>query len=367
MKFTIIFLLLAVLHGICNLDAFCCQKPVTCTTVERCIAIPARGSIPAANIFVRQQYVNANAPVLFFVHATGWDADEWLCEQASFCPCFNTIAIDLRGHGRSTLTPALPAAGGINYTQTVFVDDINAVLSALGITSLIWVGNSIGGALGINYNANFPGVITKLVLSSTNPFIYNPDPACSMGTFPNCSVAPLPCYQFPGITFCLYEFLSTLVTEIPFPEFAAVLATQLFFTEPACTAQLQNAQNSYIAAQIEQGQAILFSIINNAFTDDQRALLPGITIPVLICQGTADMANPVGVGAFLQSQIPNSILALFENKCHFLVATAFSSFDSLVAKFINGCTLPSTITVPDTGCNICPLITPVPLATCTPT
>ena len=82
MKFPILFLLLILLHGSLNLDACCCQKPATCTTIEQCIAIPARDGIPAASIFVRQQYVNPNAPVLFFVHAVGWDADQWLCQQA---------------------------------------------------------------------------------------------------------------------------------------------------------------------------------------------------------------------------------------------------------------------------------------------
>ncbi len=352
-----------------DIKASCCVTPATCTTIEQCITVPARmiGDflIPAASIFVRQQYVNPNAPVLLFVHTAGWDADEWLCQQAQFCSCFNTIALDLRGHGRSTLTPALPAAGGINYTLDIFVEDINVVLTTLGVTSLIWVGSSIGSRIAVTYNATFPGMITKMVLSTMNPFDYNTDPACSVGTFPDCSVAPPPCYQFPAITTCFYDFLATLVTEVPFPEFAAILATQIFFTEPNCLAQLQNAQNSYIEAQVQQGPDILFSIINNALTTDQRPLLPAITIPVLICQGTADMGNPPGTGEYVQSLIPNSILALFENKCHLLVATAFSSFDSLVAKFINGCPLPTTITIPDTGCNICPLITPVPLVTCT--
>ncbi|MEO1038219.1 MAG: alpha/beta hydrolase [Pseudomonadota bacterium] len=90
------------------------------------------------------RWARAGAPRLLFAHANGFNAYTYrqMFDALSAMRDVEIIAIDLRGHGRTTL-PADPA------TMTgwqVYADDLTKVIDQLGDPPLTLAGHSLGGA-----------------------------------------------------------------------------------------------------------------------------------------------------------------------------------------------------------------------------
>jgi pimeloyl-ACP methyl ester carboxylesterase len=83
---------------------------------------------------------DGEGPAILFVHGLGCDSTDWLSQLARFRATRRVIAIDLRGHGRSSV-PEGP------YDPPTFVADLAAVLGHLGVDSCVVVGHSLGGLI----------------------------------------------------------------------------------------------------------------------------------------------------------------------------------------------------------------------------
>lgn len=105
-------------------------------------------------------------PVVVFVHGLGYDS------LASFyltlCPPvaaagMTALAYDLRAHGRTER----PATG---YRLTDFVDDLAALLDALGLHGPVHlVGNSFGGTIAFSFAARYPHRVAGIVSIEAEP------------------------------------------------------------------------------------------------------------------------------------------------------------------------------------------------------
>src|ERR1700731_1789781 len=83
-----------------------------------------------------------NGPVVCFTHSLSSDSGMW-AEQvpALLAAGFPGLRLDMRGHGGSD-----PVAG--DYTMDQLAADVAAVIEALGIGKLHYIGLSIGGVIG---------------------------------------------------------------------------------------------------------------------------------------------------------------------------------------------------------------------------
>jgi lipase len=69
---------------------------------------------------------------------------------------FRVIAVDLRGHGRSTWDPP--------WDIPTHLADLEDTCQALGIKNAFWIGHSFGGRLALELSAYAPKLISKAVL-----------------------------------------------------------------------------------------------------------------------------------------------------------------------------------------------------------
>ncbi|EKG19110.1 Alpha/beta hydrolase fold-1 [Macrophomina phaseolina MS6] len=98
------------------------------------------------------------APILL-IH--GWTCDhlDWSWQQPFLQSLgFQTIAIDQRGHGRSTILP------GNDYGPETLADDAAALLIHLGIGETIVMGHSLGTAVASALAVRHPQKVKALVL-----------------------------------------------------------------------------------------------------------------------------------------------------------------------------------------------------------
>jgi pimeloyl-ACP methyl ester carboxylesterase len=103
--------------------------------------------------------------VILMHHGVALTGDAW-CEwlPALLGAGYRVIRLDMRGFGRSESTPE-----GYGWSLPNFFADIDAVLAAEKVDSFHYVGESLGGMIGLAYAARRPDRILSCALLST-PF-----------------------------------------------------------------------------------------------------------------------------------------------------------------------------------------------------
>lgn len=79
---------------------------------------------------------------------------------------FRIIAIDIPGRGNSEWFQDKNL-----YQYSVYIADVLALLKSLNITSVDWIGTSMGGIMGMMIAASHPSIIKSLILNDIGPEI----------------------------------------------------------------------------------------------------------------------------------------------------------------------------------------------------
>lgn len=108
--------------------------------------------------------IHGAGPPLILLHGGLANADYWSNQIPVFAEKYKTIAIDSRGHGRSTFTEQ-----PISYT--LMAADVIALMDTLGIERADVVGWSDGGIIGLDIAIHHPERLNKLIAYGAN---YNP-------------------------------------------------------------------------------------------------------------------------------------------------------------------------------------------------
>jgi len=109
-----------------------------------------------------------SAPVLVLSNSLGTTLAMWKPQIAEFAGRFRVLQYDTRGHGESSVSPG-------PYTVERLAEDVLRMLDALGISSVVFCGLSLGGMIGMSLALRAPGRIKKLVLCNTAPKIGTPE------------------------------------------------------------------------------------------------------------------------------------------------------------------------------------------------
>ncbi len=101
------------------------------------------------------------APVVMLSHSLSSSMVMWNPQLGSLEPHFKVLRYDMRGHGRSE------APDGV-YTLEMLAEDAVALLDALGIDAVNFVGLSIGGMIGQAFALNHGDRLESLALCDTS-------------------------------------------------------------------------------------------------------------------------------------------------------------------------------------------------------
>lgn len=103
---------------------------------------------------------NPNGPVLMMAHAMGTSHRIWDWQVAALEDRYRLLRYDWRGHGDTDAPPG-------PYTLAQFLDDAVAVMDALELEKVHWVGISTGGMIGQGLGIHYPDRIASLSLCNT--------------------------------------------------------------------------------------------------------------------------------------------------------------------------------------------------------
>jgi pimeloyl-ACP methyl ester carboxylesterase len=111
----------------------------------------------AAGVEIATYQLGGQGPPVMLLHATGFHGRCWLPLAPALTDQFSVWSIDVRGHGASGKAP------DDRYDDwSVFVDDLLAVLEALGLDGWRGVGHSLGGAILLLAEQRRPGTFADL-------------------------------------------------------------------------------------------------------------------------------------------------------------------------------------------------------------
>nr|WP_320009567.1 alpha/beta hydrolase [uncultured Desulfobulbus sp.] len=111
------------------------------------LALPALASMQLPQITYSQdntpisyQVYGAGEPTLVFVHGWNGDSRYWHNQVSQFAQNYRVVVLDLAGHGHSGMTRSC-------YSIRAFADDVAAVVDAVGSSTNILIGHSMGGEI----------------------------------------------------------------------------------------------------------------------------------------------------------------------------------------------------------------------------
>ena len=109
---------------------------------------------------------DAGGPPILFVHGFSCDSHDWSWQIPHFVAGHRVIAVDLRGHGRSSVTEA-------GYVPLQFAADIAGLLRELNTGPVVAIGHSLGGAIVSTLAVEYPELVQAVV--SVDPGYLLPD------------------------------------------------------------------------------------------------------------------------------------------------------------------------------------------------
>lgn len=212
-------------------------------------------------------------PVVCLVHALAADSGLW-AEQvpALLAAGCSVLRVDLRGHGGSAATPG-------PYRMAQLADDVAAVLRALALPPVHYVGLSLGGMVGQALALDHPGLLRSVVICDALPESL-PDADAIWG--PRIRAA-----RAAGSVAPLAE--STMERWLT-PAFRAA--------RPARWEEIR----ATVAATDAEGYAASAEAIS-AFSHVAR--LPGLAVPALVLCGEDDHAVPPAEGERIARLVPD--------------------------------------------------------------
>ena len=138
-------------------------NPVTtwCVATMIAVAVPAGADVVDINGIQIYYEVHGEGEPLLLLHGGLGSSDYWPDQLGPFSERYRVIAMDSRGHGRSTFddTP-------ISYD--LMTSDVIGLLDHLGVEKTDVLGWSDGGVIGLNMAIHHPGRVGKVIAYGAN-------------------------------------------------------------------------------------------------------------------------------------------------------------------------------------------------------
>jgi sigma-B regulation protein RsbQ len=231
-----------------------------------------------------------DGPPMVFAHGYGCDQNMWRFVAPRFEDTHRVILFDHIGAGGSDLT-----AYDVERHATLegYATDVLALLAALDLHDVVFVGHSVSAMIGVLAAVREPDRFGKLVLVGPSPR-YTDDDAGYVGGFSERDIE---------------EMLEALDSN--FLGWSAAMG-------PAIMANADRPElgDELVASFCRTDPAIAKRFARATFTADNRADLAKVPVPALVLQCSDDVIAPVSVGRYVADQLPDAELVLLQATGH---------------------------------------------------
>ena len=101
---------------------------------------------------------NPHLPHMFLAHGAVANAVYWDLVAPAFHDKYHIVAVTARGRSKSDYAP------DGKYGTEEYVQDFRELTVGLGLDKIIYVGQSMGGKIGMTYAAKYPEQVERMIL-----------------------------------------------------------------------------------------------------------------------------------------------------------------------------------------------------------
>ena len=244
--------------------------------------------------------IEGEGPWVVLSHALACDLGMWDEQVAALRDGYRVLRFDTRGHGASSIPPA-------PYSFDQLVQDVDGLLTALGIERAHLVGISLGGMVAQEFALKYPQRLASLVLCDTTS-------------------------QYPDGTAKIWQDrIATVRAEGVFPLVEATL--ERWFTAPFRAARPDVMAR--IGAMIRATPAAGYIGCGAAVpTISTTSRLGAIGCPTLVVVGEHDMGTPLAMAETIQRAIPGAALEVIESASHLCNIEQPEAFNAILLDFL---------------------------------
>jgi 3-oxoadipate enol-lactonase len=240
----------------------------------------------------------ADAPVVMLSNSFLTDLHMWDPQMSAFTRKYRILRYDTRGHGDTEATPG-------PYSMSLLIADVVALLDALGIAKVNFVGLSMGGMIGQLFASQHPDRLLSLTLCDT---------ACQM---------PPESLWNDRIRLAMMEGVPAFVKPM----------TERWLTDRY--RKEQPATVAMIGAMIVRTQVDgLIGCAHAIKTMNHADILPHIGTRTLIVVGEEDTGTPVSASQFLHDEIKDSQMVVIAKAKHLPNFEQSEIFNRTVLDFL---------------------------------
>ena len=238
-----------------------------------------------------------NAPVLMLSNSLGTNLHMWDGQMAALHKTFRTVRYDTRGHGRTVVTGGTYSIAGLGR-------DAVAIMDALHLDRVHWLGLSMGGMIGQWLLVNARERIGRAVLANTSSRLPPPE-------MWNTRIRTVLSQGMHAIT-------PTVIDRWFTPEFQ----------------ERNPGEIARIAEMLHTTPAHGYAACCGAIRDmDQRESIRSVSNPVLVVVGKRDPATPPEMGAEIAAAIRDANLVALD-AAHLSNVEAPAAFNKAVVEFL---------------------------------
>jgi pimeloyl-ACP methyl ester carboxylesterase len=227
---------------------------------------------------------------IVFIHGLGENLESWRQQINYFSKNFKTVAVDLRGHGKSGMQKKKPLISD-------FAGDVLGLLDYLTTKRAHFCGLSLGGLVVFESYKIRPEFFASMILVGTRP-------------------------QYPPAQTGALEAMSMEIIGEEVATFALAANVPESLRKEVAKMVAATRKDAYIQA------AEASSMLN--YTD----LLPKIEVPTLIIVGDKDIVAPVDSAEQIRQNVKGSVLKTMQGVGHLPNRERPQEFNTIVEEFL---------------------------------
>jgi sigma-B regulation protein RsbQ len=225
---------------------------------------------------------------IVFSHGFGCDQSMWRLVAPAFEDRFRVVLFD---HAGSRANPGVYDRQR-HSTLDGYADDVLEILDGLGLDHVLFVGHSVSAMIGVLAAKRAPERFDRLVLVGPSPRYIDDDGY--VGGFEAADIDELLANLESNYLGWSSAMAPVIMGNSDQPELGDELTASFCATDPQIARQFAEV----------------------TFRSDNRADLPGVTVPTLVLQCTDDAIAPVAVGEYVAERMPGARLVMLDATGH---------------------------------------------------
>lgn len=253
-------------------------------------------------------------PVMVFIHGWGGSGRYWESTAKALCDKFDCLIYDLRGFGRSLLSPELKSPEE-RYELLGYAEDLAGLLDGLKLDKVYLNAHSLGGSIAVLFVNLYPEKVERLILTCSGIFEYEENSFNAFHFFSRYVVA----------------FRPQWLAQIPF-------ANQLFmsrFLHRSLPGEMSQAfLEDFLLADFDAAYGTVLTSVSKEATEWLPREFKKLTVPTLLISGEYDEIIPAKMGKMAAESNEKIEYGMIEDTAHFPMLEDAETYLKVVRGFL---------------------------------